>query len=94
MAQDGLGFIGFFILKWNSMWSKGEEWKEWDLSICIRKQCEAYLKCCNEIRAGILIISLFELQGKHLQQQMNHSQKLNQSFRMITHECLAVHLNN
>lgn len=73
MAQDGLEFISFFILKWNSMRRKGEEWRERDFSICMGKQCEACLKCCNEIRGGgILIISLFRLQGKHLQQQMNH----------------------
>lgn len=59
MAQDGLGFIGFFILNWNAVQSKGEEWKENEFSICIRKQRGAYLKCCNEIRAGILIISVF-----------------------------------
>lgn len=72
MAQDGLGFIGFFILKWNATRSKGKEWRVTDLPICIRKQCKAHLKCCDEIRAEILISSLFRLQGKHLQQQLNH----------------------
>lgn len=66
MAQDGLGFIGFFILKWSAVRRSGEEWRERNFSVCIGTQFEAYLKCLNEIRAGILIISLFRLQGKHL----------------------------
>jgi len=41
--------LGLFILKQSTMQSRGAEWRA-----SVGKQYEA--KCCNEIRAGILII--------------------------------------